>query len=157
MEDNFQIIKKIIEKKGYKFTQQKRVILEELVKSKTHINAKEIYERVKDKNIGLATVYRNIRLFSMLGIVKEIVIKGQSYYEIKIFSRKPLHIHFKCANCNSIIDIDDYNITYEYVKLNKVVEEKYNIQVYDSDIMLIGLCDRCREEERCQDRQNSEG
>jgi hypothetical protein len=28
-----------------------------------------------------------------------------NYYELKIYSKKSLHIHFKCSNCNSIIDI----------------------------------------------------
>ena len=69
--------------------------------------AEEIYQRVKNDKIGLATVYRSLKLFERLGIVKEIPMDGVKYYELKIYSKKPLHIHFKCSNCNVIIDIDD--------------------------------------------------
>jgi Fe2+ or Zn2+ uptake regulation protein len=55
---------------------------------------------------------------------------------MKIFSGKPLHIHFKCSKCDSIIDIDDKLINLEYIKLNKVVEEIGNVEVNDVDIVL---------------------
>ncbi|MCH3965960.1 MAG: hypothetical protein LKE46_17245 [Clostridium sp.] len=56
-----------------------------------------------------------------------------SYYGLKIYSKKPLHIHFKCTNCNDIIDIDD-----------------------SKNIVLFGICSKCREVLKCQGRQNLE-
>ncbi|MGN9160477.1 Fur family transcriptional regulator [Clostridium sulfidigenes] len=149
-------IKKLLRKNGYKFTLGKRVILEVILKSDIHLNAKEIYEKTKEKNIGLATIYRALKVFNELGIVKEINVNGINYYEMKIFSGKPLHIHFKCYKCNSIIDIDSQNLNFDYLKLNKRIEEESNVEIYDSDIMFIGLCSKCREDLKCQDQQNLE-
>ncbi len=149
-------IKKLLRKNGYKFTLGKRVILEVILKSDIHLNAKEIYEKTKEKNIGLATIYRALKVFNELGIVKEINVNGINYYEMEIFSGKPLHIHFKCYKCNSIIDIDSQNLNFDYLKLNKRIEEESNVEIYDSDIMFIGLCSKCREDLKCQDQQNLE-
>lgn len=138
--------KKMIEDNGNKFTIQKRTILKAIMESSVHLNAKEIYEKVKGENIGLATVYRNLKEFQELGIVKELNVNGISYYEMKIFSKKPLHIHLKCYECDNIIDMDSSGIDIEYLKLNKMVEEKNNMEIFDIDIMFIGLCSRCKEE-----------
>lgn len=148
--------KKIIERNGNKFTLQRQIILKVIMESKEHLNAKDIYDKIKSKNIGLATVYRNLREFHELGIVKEININGISYYEMKIFSKKPLHIHLKCYNCDNIIDIDSQGLNLEYLKLNKKIEEKNNIEIYDMDIMFIGLCSECKEDEKWQGQQNLE-
>lgn len=148
--------KKLLERNNYKFTMQKQIVLRNIMDSKTHLNANEIYEKIKYNNIGLATVYRALKVFNKLGIVKEININGISYYEMKIFSGKPLHIHFKCYRCNSIIDIDSKNFNLEYLRLNKKIEEENSLEIYDSNIMFIGLCDKCREELKCQGQQNLE-
>jgi len=108
--------------------------------------AEEIYRRVKIDKIGLATVYRSLKLFERLGIVKEIPMDGVKYYELKIYSKKPLHIHFKCSNCNAIIDIDDTDINLDYIKLNQKIETKRELEVNDVNITLLGFCKKCRED-----------
>ncbi|SHK38081.1 Fur family transcriptional regulator [Tepidibacter formicigenes] len=144
MDDKILLIKNLIEKKGYKFTNQKKMILEELFKVNTHLNSKQIYDKVKDKKIGLATVYRTLNLFSEIGIVKEINVDGVSYYELKMYGKKPLHIHFQCVKCNSVIDIDDNNLNLQYLKIGREIEDKNNVDIYDIDIMLVGVCDKCK-------------
>ncbi|MGV8982915.1 Fur family transcriptional regulator [Clostridium sp.] len=144
MNDDLISFRELLKKNSYEFTIQKQVILRTILDNETHLNAKEIYEKVKDKNIGLATVYRALKVFNELGIVKEININRISYYEMKIFSGKPLHIHFKCYKCNSIIDIDSQRLNVDYLKLNKKIETENNLEIYDSNIMFIGLCSKCR-------------
>ncbi len=146
MRENISFYKNLIKKQGYKFTMQKRIILLEVINSNTHLSVKEIYDRVKHNRIGITTVYRSLKTFNELGIVKEINVNGTSYYEIKIFSGNPLHIHFKCSKCNSIIDIEDKFLNLEYIKLNKKIEEKNNLEIDDLNIMLIGTCSKCKED-----------
>ncbi|MBY7024671.1 transcriptional repressor [Clostridium botulinum] len=146
MRENISFYKNLIKKHGYKFTIQKRIILLEVINSNTHLSVKEIYDRVKHNRIGITTVYRSLKTFNELGIVKEINVNGTSYYEIKIFSGNPLHIHFKCSKCNSIIDIEDKFLNLEYIKLNKKIEEKNNLEIDDLNIMLIGTCSKCKED-----------
>ena len=150
--DKFSLIRKLVEKNGYKFTKQRKLILEQFFLADRHLSVEEIYQRLKETNIGLATVYRNVKIFNSIGIVKEIAVDGVSYYELKIYSKKPLHIHFQCVKCNDIIDIDEKEIALEYLKLNKTIEDINDLEIYDANIMLIGLCKRCREVNECQDR-----
>lgn len=138
--------REILSRNNIKNTKQRKKILLELMQSSSHLMAEEIYQRVKNDKIGLATVYRSLKLFERLGIVKEIPMDGVKYYELKIYSKKPLHIHFKCSNCNVIIDIDDADINLDYIKLNQKVEMKRELEVNDVNITLLGLCKKCREE-----------
>ncbi|WHH61102.1 transcriptional repressor [Petroclostridium sp. X23] len=150
--NEFFLIKKLIEKNGFKFTKQRKLILEQFFIVDRHLSAEEMYQRLKAYNIGIATIYRSVKIFGSIGIVKEIVVNGVSYYELKIYSKKPLHIHFQCVKCNDIIDIDERKVALEYLKLNKMVEDINDLEIYDANIMLIGLCKRCREVNQCQDR-----
>lgn len=114
------------------------------MQSSCHLTVEEIYQHLKTKRIGLATVYRCLKVFVSLEIAKEIPMAGVNYYELKIFSKKPLHIHFKCSNCNVMFDIDDMDINLDYIKLNQKVEKRREFEVKDANITLIGLCNQCR-------------
>jgi Fur family ferric uptake transcriptional regulator len=148
--DKFSFIKKMIQKNGFKFTKQRNLILQQFLLADSHLSVEEIYQRLRKNDIGLATVYRNVKMFSSMGIVKEIVVDGVSYYELKIYSKKPLHLHFQCVECNDIIDIDEREVALGYLQLNKTIEDINDLQIYDVDIMFIGLCKRCREANKWQ-------
>lgn len=156
MNETIEYIKKLFKKKGYKFTIQKKTILEVLLENKEHKNAKQIHDKVKNQNIGITTVYRTLNLFTELDIVKEINISGTSYYEINIFSKNPFHIHFKCFKCNSIIDINNKDINLNCLDLKQKVESVSNLDIYDINIMFTGLCKSCKEEFLWQDQQKLE-
>lgn len=64
----------------------------------------------------------------------------------------PLHLHFQCVECNDIIDIDEREVALGYLNLNKTIEDMNNVEIYDVDIMYIGLCKRCREVNKWQDQ-----
>ncbi|BDB01295.1 Fur family transcriptional regulator [Clostridium botulinum] len=156
MSTQLDYFKNLIEEKGYKFTFQKKIILKTLMESSIHLKAEEIYNKIKKNNIGIATVYRNLKVFKKLGIVKELNINAVNYYEMKLFSGKPLHIHFKCLKCNSIMDIDNSKLDLEYLKLNRSIEHSEDLEIRDANILFLGLCSRCKEEEKCQDQQSLE-
>jgi Fur family transcriptional regulator, ferric uptake regulator len=136
-------LKNVIERGGHRFTFQKERVLEVLLGSKVHLNAKEIYDSLKPHGIGMATIYRNLDQFIELGVVKVLYIHGTSYYEMKIYRNKPLHIHFKCIECNELKDIDsDWDM--EYIKLNYEIEKSCNLEIHDVDILLKGICEVCK-------------
>lgn len=138
------LLKKWIEKHGYKLTQQREEILLEFIEnSQKHLTAEDVYFRIKGKGIGISTVYRNIKLFGDLGILKEIKIEDKSCYELKMYAKKPLHIHLICEKCGRIRDVDDKDIVLKYVKMNKLIEKTYEVEIFDTDIMFHGLCKDC--------------
>ncbi len=137
-------IKSIIERNNFKVTIQKQLILETLLSNSKHMTIKELHEKLRDKNIGIATLYRNLDSFRELGIVREINLEGQTYYEMKIFGKKPIHIHFKCNDCGKIIDIEDSKLYHEYLKLNRLIEDK-DLLIFDSMFTFKGLCSDCKD------------
>ena len=141
--NELQKIKSIIERENLKFTIQKQLILEALLSSKEHMTINELHEKLKVNNIGIATLYRNLDSFKNLGIITEINVEGKAYYEMKIFGRKPIHIHFKCTNCGKIMDIEDNKLYHEYLKLNRLIEE-WDLWIYDSVITFKGICSDCK-------------
>ncbi|MFY9177398.1 MAG: transcriptional repressor [Caldicoprobacterales bacterium] len=144
VKEDFRLVKRLVEKNGLRLTKQRKLILEQFFITKRHLTVEDIYQRLKGFNIGLATVYRNVKIFTSIGIIKEISVDGVSYYELKIYSKKPLHLHFQCINCNDIIDIDEREVALNYIRLNKDIEKTNNLEIYDVNIMLIGLCKKCR-------------
>ena len=54
-----------------------------------------------------------------------------------------MHIHFKCEKCGTIKDIVGREIILKYLKTNNLIEEKYDVEINDVDIMFRGLCDNC--------------
>ena len=141
--NELQKIKSIIERENLKFTIQKQLILEALLSSKEHMTINELHDKLKVNNIGIATLYRNLDSFKNLGIITEINVEGKAYYEMKIFGRKPIHIHFKCTNCGKIIDIEDNKLYHEYLKLNRLIEER-DLLIYDSVVTFKGICSDCK-------------
>lgn len=141
--NELQKFKSIIERENLKFTIQKQLILEALLSSKEHMTINELHEKLKVNNIGIATLYRNLDSFKNLGIITEINVEGKAYYEMKIFGRKPIHIHFKCTNCGKIMDIEDNKLYHEYLKLNRLIEER-DLLIYDSVFTFKGICSDCK-------------
>ena len=141
--NELQKIKSIIERENLKFTIQKQFILEALLSSKEHMTINELHDKLKVNNIGIATLYRNLDSFKNLGIITEINVEGKAYYEMKIFGRKPIHIHFKCTNCGKIMDIEDNKLYHEYLKLNRLIEER-DLLIYDSVVTFKGICSDCK-------------
>ncbi|WP_034601505.1 Fur family transcriptional regulator [Clostridiisalibacter paucivorans] len=144
---NYELIEDLIEGKGHKLTYQRSEILKQFLKNKQkHLTAEDIYYILKEKGIGISTVYRAIKLFVELDIVKEFKIEDTGYYELKMYARKPLHMHFKCDNCGAIEDITDQKVILEHIKMNKLIEKIYKNEIYDADIILHGLCQKCKEQ-----------
>lgn len=157
MNYNLDYLKKLISKSGHKVTTQKILILEVMLNDSHHLSAKDIHDKLKQKNIGLATIYRSLNLFIELNIIKKVEIDNITYYEMKIFSKNPFHSHFKCSKCGSIIDINNKDINIDYIGIIRKVELEEHFEIEDSDIMFKGICDKCKEDIKWQDQQNLDG
>jgi len=64
--------------KQLRITRQRRVILEELQRTKSHPTADELYRKVRRRlpRISLGTVYRNLELLSRSGLIRKLEIGG---------------------------------------------------------------------------------
>ncbi len=85
-------------------TNQRRVIIEELRKLKTHPTAEELYCKVKRRIplISLATVYRNLDVLSEAGEVLRLEIAGK---QKRFDGDTSPHYHLRCKECGAVEDI----------------------------------------------------
>ena len=120
-------------------TKQKQIILETLRFDKTHPTITEIYEKVskKQRNIGKATVYRNVNDLVENYQVKKIVDEeGNFHYD----GNEKDHAHLICKNCKKIIDIFDIDQT----KFIDMVSKEKSILIESANITFEGFCSECK-------------
>ncbi len=121
-------------------TKQKELILEVMSKKENmiHPNIQSLNKIImdSDKNIGQATIYRNINKLVKAGKVKKISTKMGYLYDINT----SLHGHFICEKCGNIIDLYDN----KYQSLINDIENKFHFKVNNSNYVFYGICNRCQ-------------
>ncbi|RLC71408.1 MAG: transcriptional repressor [Chloroflexi bacterium] len=133
-------------KKERPSTPQRQLLLDILREAKGHLDARELYRRAieKDPRIGLATVYRNLRLFKELGLVEERRLdEAHCYYEIKGTTE---HYHMVCRACGRVIEFESPLVS----KLVAEVQRNSDFDVIRAVLYLEGYCRKCEDGEKVQ-------
>ncbi|MFA4919196.1 MAG: Fur family transcriptional regulator [Thermodesulfovibrionales bacterium] len=124
---------------GLKITPQRSAIYQELIKAKDHPSADIIYKRIIKKipNISFDTVNRTLLTFSKIGITNIVEGYGQpKRYDPDMHA----HHHFRCIQCNSIIDF--HNKDYDNIAVPEDIKKQFT--VINKKVVLEGLCNKCR-------------
>jgi Fe2+ or Zn2+ uptake regulation protein len=121
-----------------RMTNQREMILRELKKSKKHLTADELYERVKKymPRISLATVYRNLEILSDASMIRKLEISGR---QKRFDSELEDHDHIYCVQCHRIENLD---IGDNEVNLSVVDTKGYAIT--GRRLEVTGLCPKCQ-------------
>ena len=137
-------IEEKLKKQEYKFTPQRKAILDVLIEnSAEHLTTEEVYElvKLKNSNIGLATIYRTLQLLDECGIVKKLNF-GDSCYRYELSEeKKHQHHHLVCLNCGRIYEFDDDLLE----ELEQKIAEKNDFKVVDHMVKILGYCSRCKD------------
>ncbi|MEW5934356.1 MAG: transcriptional repressor [Bacillota bacterium] len=97
----------------------------------------EIYRALRTKRVAIATVYRTLRLFAKLGVVRQLRARdGCVRYELV----GPSHAHFVCLSCGRVFDADQEDVRGGGFRGRGFV-------VTDSEICLFGYCPACTRKE----------
>ncbi len=123
-------------------TSQRRVILEELVKLKTHPTANELYEIVRKRipKISLGTVYRNLELLAESGLIQKLDTAGtQKRFDGMVGD----HYHVRCVKCGRVDDLDFPFLN----SLNKSASLAGNYKIISHRLEFEGICPECRSQE----------
>ena len=132
-----------------RMTNQREMILRELVKNKQHLTADELYDIVKKMmpRISLATVYRNLEILSEAGIIGKLEISGRQ----KRFDYDPNdHDHIYCVVCHRVDNLNIERTGDEAEKMASV--EGYSVTGYRLEI--IGICESCQKKEKAKEKKN---
>jgi Fur family ferric uptake transcriptional regulator len=119
-------------------TTQRRIILEELKKVKTHPTADEIYRIVKKRlpKISLGTIYRNLETLSESGQILKIEVPGT----MKRFDGTvDEHQHMRCVSCGAVKDVNLGRM----ISIPDITGDVDGCRITGYRLDLIGLCPQC--------------
>jgi Fur family ferric uptake transcriptional regulator len=132
----------VLKQSGYKFTPQRRAVIEAAVSSHDHLTPAAIYEKVHQDhpNIGLVTVYRTLAVLDKLGLICEVHAGGscRSY-----LLRRPdeHHHHLLCSACGRVVDFADCDLG----ELEGRLSRQTGFRVEGHLLEFLGLCPSCQE------------
>jgi Fur family ferric uptake transcriptional regulator len=130
-----------LSKKGIKLTRQRNLLMRQILHFNDHFSADLLYVKLKVKGIDIsrATVYRTLALFEECGIIKK-ALKDEdiSYYEVSTMNEH--HDHLICVECGEIIEFCSEKIE----KIQKEIYSNYNYVPTSHQLILKGMCEKCR-------------
>lgn len=126
---------------GLRITPQRAAIYKKLVASDKHPSATDIYEQIRRDfpNISLATVNSTLITFSKIGLARIVESSGDPK---RFDPDTEMHHHFRCVQCNRIVDFQDE--TYNNIRVPAEIAKKFLI--LGKKVYLEGLCDKCRKQ-----------
>ena len=122
-------------KLGLKLTEQRKVIVQVLAESKDHPDVELVYKRASeiDNNIGIATVYRTIRLFEENNIIQRHEFReGKFRYEEV---RDEHHDHLIDVRSGKVVEFQNDAIE----ELQKRVAKELGYELVDHRLELYGV------------------
>lgn len=123
------------------YSRQREIILDTLKRNAVHPTAEKLFEIIKleqpDSNIGIATVYRNLRRMADSGCIK--IISGLEDAE-HFDHNTHTHYHFLCEQCNRVFDIDA-DVAPEVIENT---QNNTGFRITDYDIVFHGICKDCQ-------------
>ncbi len=139
--EQVKMVQGIIDKKlNRRNTKQRQLILKIIERADGHLDADQIYERVRQllPGISLSTVYRNLQLFRNVGLLAEHQFSGmRRRYEIATRSR---HHHLMCIGCGRIFE---FSCPSSDGLQTRITREK-GFRVTDAEVRLVGYCPECQ-------------
>ena len=124
-------------------TIQRSLVFEAVNKLKCHATADEIYQTIMKEhpNISRATVYRNLKLLSETGQIRNMEIPGGvDRFDHRIHD----HCHARCEKCGRVFDVDMEYIT----GLEKNITESHGFAFTGYDILFRGICPDCQKSQK---------
>jgi Fur family ferric uptake transcriptional regulator len=118
-------------------TQQREAIRKVISEAGRPLSINEIFKSAKSSvdSLGIATVYRNLKILQSEGSIVQVVLPGQpSRWEIH---PERHHHHYLCTACDKLYEIQvcSENLSHLLLPDGYVVEEH--------DILLYGKCAAC--------------
>ncbi len=120
-------------------TEQRRLILEEVERTKSHPTASEVYEAVRKRlpQISLGTVYRNLDVLARGGaITKVIASEAPCRFDADVTD----HCHVTCIGCGRMDDVTDF----DYKPFIEPPRHLSGYEVIGHRLEFMGVCPECQ-------------
>lgn len=138
--------KEYLARNGMKSTVQRDLIVSEFFTSKGHLSAEELHSRLRREHssIGLATVYRTLKILCMADLAHERRFKdGFTRYEFA-GTEDSHHDHIVCVSCDKVEEFENEKIE----ELQRKEAKSHGFKMLDHRLEIYGLCPECAGKER---------
>lgn len=139
---NVEEILQRLKQMGCKLTPQRRMIVEAMLESdEAPMTVDDIYQKVRTTypEVGLDTIYRNLRLLVKLNVVDEVKLPGKlAQYSL---NRRSHQHELVCLECGAEIPLGHCPIK----ELEAVAREEHGFIISSHRIELFGYCPKCVE------------
>ena len=133
------LAKDILKRNGLKFTENRRVILNQFILTDYALSYSDIDSMIKRK-LDKVTIYRTLKSFEENGIIHE-VVDGSSQVKYALCNsnscssehHNDTHIHFKCNDCEKTYCIEDIMIP--RIKLPSEFQQESQYHQFQSVLM----------------------
>ncbi|MFN0107363.1 MAG: Fur family transcriptional regulator [Blastocatellia bacterium] len=123
-------------------TKQRQAILDAIEKHGGHLTAEEVYTIVKGRHplLSLGTVYRNLRVLTEQGSVRELDFgMAITYFE----TTKDPHYHLVCRVCSGIVDVE-IELEKKLMALVEKAKVADGFQIEEHRLDFVGICKACQ-------------
>jgi Fur family ferric uptake transcriptional regulator len=130
-----------LRKKKLKTTQQREAIVDAFLRTSGHVNLEDLLVSARKRNpkVGLATVYRTVKLLEEAGIAAARHFgSGQTLYELA--EGRAHHDHIICQQCGHITEFESEEI--EDAQARAVKRMGFNVLHHRHEIF--GLCEKAQ-------------
>ncbi|UNC93914.1 transcriptional repressor [Candidatus Contubernalis alkalaceticus] len=136
---------KYLKLKGFKLTQERRIILEQVFSVHDHFDVEDLLYMLRKSNrqVSRASVYRTLSLLVESGLVEKVDFgDGRAYYE-HVFGHLH-HDHLICKNCGKVVQFEDMTIE----KRQKDICKEHGFQLEYHTLNIFGFCTECQKEDK---------
>lgn len=121
-------------------TRQRSAIVSTLRATDSFLSAQELYEELRraGENIGLTTVYRNLRAMSDSGDV-DVVRRDDGEAIYRACRSNEHHHHLVCRSCSFSVEVDDESLE----TWADAVGRAHGFNQLSHDVEIFGLCPNC--------------
>ncbi|HEY2382812.1 MAG TPA: transcriptional repressor [Terriglobia bacterium] len=143
-------LQKLLAEKKLKKTSQRALIWASLLQSKGHPSVEELRDSLLEQGhrIGLATIYRTIKILLQSGFIRQSKLHGMGRYEPVI--GQPNHLHFICNSCGSTVEFPSRKVETLIARATKANDFKERYSRY----VIFGLCKTCQRKQRKSENLN---
>ena len=135
------VFRQYLKAKGMRHSGQRERILDVFLATETHPSIDDLYELVKEINprIGLATVYRAMRVICQAGLGREADFgDGVSRFEHEY--RHEHHDHLVCLECGRVIEV----VSSEIEQLQERLAQRHDFTPIRHKMQIFGICRTCK-------------
>ena len=134
------IFSQYIRNNGMLHSSQREQILDIFLKAERHPTINDLYDLVRKKNpkIGLATVYRTMRVICDAGLARETDF-GDGLRRFEHKHKHQHHDHLICLKCGRIIEV----MSPEIEKLQENLAKKHRFKAVRHRMEIFGICRSC--------------